>query len=140
MSYAIFDVYYGVPVDPEKRAVMGASLAKTDPEFDGETFDLEEYDGQAEASGYLEERMDGVSGVHTPYSGSASDTPMALGIEIDSFDECGHDIKVSSLTLVASDQVKQQYQDLLNSLEPDVRAVIEQHLGEPHVFFLVSTS
>lgn len=35
MSYAIFDVYYGVPVDPEKRAVMGASLAKTDPEFDG---------------------------------------------------------------------------------------------------------
>lgn len=133
MSYAIFDIFYGVPLTPSKRAVAARVLAKSDPE----AADLP--DDELDAFGYLAEVVDRINGFHTRYSGHASDIPMAFGVRLSEFDECKHDINVSSLKLVATDEIKAEYKALYDSLDAAHQTVVDT-FGEPHVFFLTSTS
>jgi hypothetical protein len=134
MTYAIFTVYYGVPLDPDKRGQAALILAENDPDFE----DVADAD-DSDLRGYLEEYVDGMAGFHREYDGSASDYPMAFGVELDGFDECEHHIELSSLKLQVTDDQKAQYQKQYDALQPEYKKVVDV-FGEPRVFFLVSSS
>lgn len=111
MSYAIFTIFYGLPLMPKEG--RGKQLRK-----------FVDRDGE---------------GVHTTYSGSASDSPAAFGVSIGGFTECCHHVEASRLPMVATDQQKAQYQALFDALTPQEQALLKD-LGEARVFFLVGTS
>jgi hypothetical protein len=134
MSYAIFTIYYGVPISPDNRTKVAFDLSRDDPDYQHIT---DEHD--SDLDGLLEDKIEGVHGFESKYSGSAEVSPIAFGIKLGKFDECEHDIAVSTLKLEASADDKAKYQALYDGLEEEHRKVVDA-FGPPHVFFLVSTS
>lgn len=113
MSYAIFTVFYGIPLEAPDTGPF--------PDSVGEAQDME------------------LPGFHRQYSGHAQVTPACFGVELDQFDECDHHINLSSLTLAPTSEQVTEFQTLFDALDPEVREGL-QKFGEPRVFFLTSTS
>lgn len=111
MSYAIFTIFYGLPL--MTRDGRGKQLAKF-----------------VDRAG---------KGVHTMYSGSASETPAAFGVSLGDFTDCCHHVEASRLPMQASPAQKQEYQNVFNALSPNEQELLKS-LGEPRVFFLVGSS
>lgn len=113
MSYAIFTVFYGVPLVINNGGGRSASLEE-----------------------FVESEP---NGVYTKYSGSADETPAAFGVPIGQFNECCHHVELRELQLVPTAKQKSEFFALFEALSPSDTAMLNE-LGEPRVFFLVSTS
>ena len=110
MSYACFTVMYGIPLHSNQ-----------------------------ERTAEVEELIENLEGMFSPYSGSADESPAAFGIKLDGFDECSPFIDLAQLTLVPTPAQLDEFQKVWASLEPEEQKLISQ-FGEPRVFFLTSTS
>lgn len=111
MSYAIFTVFYGLPLTSRTGRSTGQHK-------------------------FVDREPDGL---HTMYSGSATDTPAAFGVKIGGFTECCHHVELASLPLVATQAQKNEYQALFEALSPRDKDVLKD-LGDARVFFLVGSS
>jgi len=115
MSYAIFTVMYGVPLNSNGW-------------------------GEDERTTEFEEFIDSDGpGLVTPYSGNGSVPPCGFGIVLDQFDEARHHIDLSTLTLAPTGQQLKQYEILLNEIPDEVREEFTKY-GPPRVFFLTGSS
>ena len=113
MSYAIFTVFYGLPLannNGESRSDSLEEFVESEPH-----------------------------GVYTKYSGGADETPAAFGVPLGNFNECCHHIELSKLQLVPTAKQKSEFRSLFEALSAEEKTLLNQ-LGEPRVFFLVSTS
>lgn len=111
MSYAIFTVFYGLPLTSRTgRTTAQHKFIDREP-----------------------------NGLHTTYSGSATDTPAAFGINLGGFTECCHHVELEQINLLATQQQKNEYKALFEALSQRDKDVLKD-LGEPRVFFLVGTS
>lgn len=113
MSYAIFTVFYGIPLE--------APISGAFPDTVGEAQDME------------------LPGFHRHYSGSATVTPACFGVRLDGFDECDHHINVDGLTLAPTPEQVTEFQTLFDALDLEVQEGLKM-FGVPRVFFLTSTS
>jgi hypothetical protein len=125
--YAIFKLIYGFPLNLN---------------FDNYYENLEDnLQNDKQVDRTLEKMFENsLPGFLSYYSLNAENTPRAFGIKIDSFDE-GDIVKVSDINLVPSEEVKQQYQELFNNLNPMIQSELTNlsEFKEPTVFFLWSS-
>lgn len=80
-----------------------------------------------------------LKGLHTHYSGGADETPAAFGVRLGEFNECCHHVEVNLLKLEATTEQMQEFQDLFKELPAEDKKLLLD-LGDPRVFFLVSSS
>lgn len=131
--YAIVNIIYGVPLmgrETRKRTTRGIEV--------DEPLCLEVARDYPSDKGFI-----------SYYSGNADETPMAFGIDLDSFDEAsGGFNNLSSLKIEPTPEQKEEYQRLFDNLkqmeadDEELKGIIEeiQKRGDPRVFFLWSTS
>lgn len=112
MSYAIFTVYYGIPLSTGRRR-------------------------STKMHDFIE---NGSEGVHTHYSGSADEEPAAFGVNLKAgFDECCHHVELSDIPLAPTEKQKKEFDALFKALSAEDQAIVKT-AGEPRIFFLASTS
>lgn len=115
MSYAIFEIVYGIPlVDPDND--MSDDLA--------ELIDSQEYSDL----------------IQTRYSGHADQVPTFCGISLGRFSECYPLVEVNLLKLTPGESDIGEFNKLFYALPEDAQAMIRAYGGEPRVFFLTHTS
>ena len=95
--------------------------------------------GRQRRSDEVNELIENIHGVYSPYSGNADENPAGFGVKLDGFDECESFINVADLNLVPTAEQLQEFQALWDALEAEEQALISQY-GEPRVFFLTSSS
>lgn len=124
--YAIAQVIYGIPLDID---------------FDNYYSDIENefHESGQDYERLLENHFENCTpGFLSYYSGSSINIPRAFGVQIDKFN--GYQtVKVSKLKLVATQEVKQEYEQMLESLDIQTQREIKT-FGDPHIFLLWSTS
>lgn len=124
--YAIANVIYGFPVEIDFDFYY-----EDDENYDEDSPRILEECFENEEKGFLEY-----------YSGSSENSPKAFGITISRFDECTP-VKISNLNLVATLDIKNQYNEAYESLNEEVKNELksfQEDFGEPQVFILWSSS
>jgi len=114
--YSITNIIYGYPITTEISNLI--IKKEEDPNSD------------------WNEDNDMVCGFNKYYHGSSDCIVGYVGVELDSFDECGEMLKPSSLKMQPTEKQKQQALKKINALTPDFKKLV----GEPDVFFVFSTS
>ena len=114
MSYAIFEIVYGIPLTSDDK-MLHAELQ--------DVVNSEEYDL-----------------IHTRYSGFATQEPAFCGVSLGEFDECEPVIEVSKLNMAPTQDQIDEFNSAFNQMPAEVQQMIRDYGGEPRVFLLAFTS
>lgn len=114
MSYAIFEIVYGIPLTSEDKPLS----TELEDIVDSEEYEL----------------------IHTRYSGFASYTPTFCGVSLGEFDECEPVIEVSKLNMTPTQDQIDEFNSAFDQMPAEVQQMIRDYGGEPRVFLLACTS
>lgn len=114
MSYAIFEIVYGIPLTS-----------------DGKQFS-DELEEIVESNQYKL--------IQSRYSGSASQTPTFCGVALGRFNECSPVIEVSKLNMTPTQDQMNEFISAFDQMPAEVQQMIRDYGGEPRVFLLSCTS
>lgn len=114
--YSITNIIYGYPITTK---ISNLLIEKEDDE-----------------NSDWNEDGDMVCGFNKYYHGSSDGIVGYVGVELDSFDECGEMLKPSNLKMQPTEEQKNEAIKKINALSQDFKTLV----GEPDVFFVFSTS